>query len=109
MLGTYHAGERVATHRLLPSCVANSCSTDPAHMPEAFLEHEWDDVRIKRWALEIGPDCAAVIHRMFDRAKIKEQAYNPALSVPSLSKKYGRERLEAACAHAPAAPGVAAL
>lgn len=71
MLGTYHAGERVATHRLLPSCVANSCSTDPAHMPEAFLEHEWDDVRIKRWALEIGPDCAAVIHRMFDRAKIK--------------------------------------
>ena len=100
MLGTYHAGERVATHRLLPSCVANSCSTDPAHMPEAFLEHEWDDVRIKRWALERGPDCAAVIHRMFDRAKIKEQAYNPALSVPSLSKKYGRERLEAACAHA---------
>ena len=61
MLGTYHAGERVATHRLLPSCVANSCSTDPAHMPEAFLEHEWDDVRIKRWALEIGPDCAVTI------------------------------------------------
>ena len=108
MLGTYHAGERVATHRLLPSCVANSCSTDPAHMPEAFLEHEWDDVRIKRWALEIGPDCAAVIHRMFDRAKIKEQACNPALSVPPFQEV--RPRAAGGCVRAcPAAPGVAAL
>lgn len=32
--------------------------------------------------------------------KVKEQAYNPALSVLNLSKKYGEERLEAACAHA---------
>ena len=31
---------------------------------------------------------------------MKEQAYNPALSVLNLSKKYGDERLEAACAHA---------
>ena len=32
--------------------------------------------------------------------KIKEQAYNPALSALNLSRKYGDERLEAACAHA---------
>lgn len=32
--------------------------------------------------------------------KIKEQAYSPALSVLNLSKRYGRERLEAACSHA---------
>ena len=38
--------------------------------------------------------------RIFDRAKIKEQAYNPALSVLNLSKKYGENRLEAACGHA---------
>lgn len=37
--------------------------------------------------------------QVFDRAKVKEQAYNPSLSVLNLSKKYGG-RLEAACAHA---------
>ena len=32
--------------------------------------------------------------------KVREQAYNPALSVPRLSEKYGDERLEAAREHA---------
>ena len=99
-LSIYHAGERIATHRLLPPYVRNSYSTDPAHMPEAFAKPEWDDARIRGWAKRVGPSCAAVVERMFGRAKVKEQAYNPALSVLSLSKKYGDERLEAACAHA---------
>ena len=99
-IGIYHAGERIATHRLLPPYVRNSYSTDPAHMPDEFLRPEWDDARIKRWAADIGPDTAAVIDRIFDRVKLKEQAYNPALSVLNLSKKYGRDRLEAACSHA---------
>lgn len=38
--------------------------------------------------------------RQTPTAKVKEQAYNPSLSVLNLSKKYGEERLEAACAHA---------
>ncbi len=99
-LSIYHAGERIATHRLLPSYVKNGYSTDEAHMPEAFLRPEWDDARIRGWAKKIGPSCAAVVDRIFARAKVKEQAYNPSLSVLNLSKKYGEERLEAACAHA---------
>jgi hypothetical protein len=75
-------------------------STDESHMPEAFLKPEWDDVRIKGWAKRIGPNCAAVVERIFDRATVKEQAYNPSLSVLRLSRKYGDDRLEAACAHA---------
>ena len=46
-LSIYHAGERIATHRLLPSYVKNGYSTDEAHMPEAFLRPEWDDARIR--------------------------------------------------------------
>ena len=99
-LSIYHAGERIATHRLFPAYVGNAYSTDPAHMPEAFLKPEWDDARIRGWAKKIGPNCAAVVDRIFGRVKVKEQAYNPALSVLNLSKKYGEERLEAACAHA---------
>ena len=69
-------------------------------MPDAFLKPQWDDARIRGWAKRIGPNCAAVVDRIFDRAKAKEQAYNPALSVLNLSKKYGEQRLEAACEHA---------
>jgi len=99
-LSIYHAGERIATHRLLPLYVKNGYSTDESHMPEAFLKPEWDDARIKGWAGKVGPNCAAVVDRIFDRVKIKEQAYNPSLSVLRLSRKYGDDRLEAACAHA---------
>lgn len=99
-LGIYHAGERIATHKLLPAGAKNAYSTDESHMPEAFLKPEWDDARIRGWARKVGPSCAAVVDRIFDRAKVKEQAYNPALSVLKLSKRYGDGRLEAACAHA---------
>lgn len=99
-IGIYHAGERIATHKLLPPYSRNAYSTDPAHMPESFARPEWDDVRIRRWAKSVGPNCDAVVGRIFDRVKLKEQAYNPALSVLNLSEKYGAERLEAACAHA---------
>ena len=78
----------------------NAYSTDDGHMPEAFLKPEWDDARIRGWARRIGPSCTEVVERIFARAKVKEQAYNPALSVLRLSKKYGDGRLEAACAHA---------
>ena len=78
----------------------NGYSTDESHMPEAFLKPEWDDVRIKGWAKKVGPSCSAVVERIFDRAKVKEQAYNPSLSILRLSGKYGDDRLEAACAHA---------
>lgn len=69
-------------------------------MPEAFARPEWDDARIRGWARKVGPSCAEVVDRIFARVKVKEQAYNPALSVLRLSKKYGDERLEAACTHA---------
>ena len=96
----YHAGERIATHRLLPSYMRNSYSTDKTHMPEAFVKPEWDDVRLKGWAKKIGPNCTVAVERIFSRVKVKEQAYNPVLSVLNLSKRYGEDRLEAACAHA---------
>lgn len=41
-----------------------------------------------------------MVERIFAGAKVKEQAYNPALSVLNLSKRYGEERLESACGHA---------
>ena len=95
----HHAGERIATHPPSPY-VGNAYSTDASHMPDAFVRPEWDDARTRGRARGIGPSCAGVVERIFARVKVREQAHDPALSVPGPSEKYGDERLEAACAHA---------
>ena len=66
-------------------------------MPPQFLRPEWDDHRIREWADRIGHSTREVIDRIFSSYKIKEQGYNPSLSVLRLSKKYSQSRLENAC------------
>ena len=93
-------GERVATHPRFRPYERWLYRTDPSHMPPEFAHADWDDVRILRWAREIGPDTFAVVSRIFADVAIKEQGYNPALAVLNLSKRYGEEALEAACGFA---------
>lgn len=69
-------------------------------MPPEFVRPQWDDERMRKWAKAIGKNTIAVIERVFADAQIKEQAYNPVLSILNLSKTYGEDRLEAACAYA---------
>lgn len=66
-------------------------------MPDKFNNQEWDDIRIKKWADSIGTSTRKVIDKIFDSCQIKEQGYNPALSVLRLSKTYSQDRLENAC------------
>lgn len=66
-------------------------------MPDKFQQPEWDDIRIKKWAYSIGNYTGEVIDRIFVSVKIKEQGYNPSLSVLRLSKTYSEDRLETAC------------
>lgn len=96
----YCSGERVATHPRLPEGTRYAYSTDPSHMPPEFARPAWDESRMRRWARSIGPDCEAVVGRVFADAQIKEQAYNPAMAILNLSKAYGAEALEGACSYA---------
>lgn len=100
MVEAYLGAKRVASHPRLPSFVQYRYQTDPSHMPPEFCKSEWDDGRILRWAREIGPNTLAVVQRMFDSAQIKEQAYNPALAVLNLTKRYAERDLEEACEYA---------
>ena len=98
LLEIYHQNERIATHRRFPDYMANSWSTHTEDMPDHFQRMEWDDQRIRSWAVSIGASTAEVIDRIFSVVQIKEQAYNSCLSVLRLSKAYSKERLEIACA-----------
>lgn len=96
-LEIYVKGERVATHTKFPEYVTNRYSTHKEDMPDQFQQPAWDDERIMRWAHSIGPGATEVINLIFAAVKIKEQGYNPSLSVLRLSKTYSEARLEAAC------------
>ena len=100
MVEVYSGAERVASHPRFPSFVQYRYSTDKSHMPPQFVKPEWDDKRILRWAKEIGPATHAVVARIFDEAHVKEQAYNPALAVLNLTKRYAERDLEDACEYA---------
>ena len=99
-LEIYYQHERIATHVRFTDYAVNRYSTHPEDMPDRFQKSEWDENRIRRWADSIGKYTAEVIDRIFGSVQIKEQAYNPCLSVLNLSKSYTPERLESACSMA---------
>ena len=96
-LEIYYRGKRISTHDKLPDYISNKYSTHDEDMPDKFQQPEWDDIRIKKWAYSIGNYTREVIDRIFVSVKIKEQGYNPSLSVLRLSKTYSEDRLETAC------------
>lgn len=76
-------------------------TTNPEHMPSAHRAHaEWTPSRILAWAEKTGPAtrelCAAILA---DRPH-PEQGFRSCLGILRLGKRYGEERLEAACARA---------
>jgi hypothetical protein len=93
----YIRGKRVSTHVKYPDYFQNRYSTHPEDMPEKFQKPEWTDTRIINWADSIGKSTGEVIRRIFAGVPIKEQGYNPSLSVLNLGKRYANSRLEFAC------------
>ena len=91
-------GCRVATHNKFPEYVVYKYSTHKEDMPDEFQKPEWNDERILNWAAKIGPNCSEAVRRIFASVEIKEQGYNPSLSLLRLSKQYSESRLESACA-----------
>ena len=87
----------IASHAKFPDYVTNQYSTHPEDMPDHFNQPEMDKERICSWASSIGPNTLEVIERVFRSVQIKEQGYNPALSILKLSRNYSNERFEYAC------------
>ena len=96
----YHASQRISTHHRIPKGRKNQYSTHPEDMPDKFRVTPWDDVRMKKWAANIGEYTAIAVNRIFEGVGIKEQGYNSALALLKLSNKYSETRLEAACEYA---------
>jgi transposase len=76
-------------------------TTKPEHMPKAHQQHlEWTPSRFIRWAGEIGEQTQKLVELILVERPHPEQGYRSCLGILRLSKRYGPQRLEAACRRA---------
>jgi hypothetical protein len=61
---------------------------------------EWSPQRFLSWAGDIGDETRDVVNHILQEKRHKEQSYRRILALLSNAKKYGRERLNKACARA---------
>lgn len=81
--------------------------TDPAHMPAAHRAHaEWTPERLVSWAGTISASTAALVEALLEARPHPEHAYRATLGIIGLARKYGNDRVGAACARALAAGAV---
>jgi transposase len=92
----FHHGKRVASHAR--SHQNHSHTTVSEHMPQSHREYaEWTPVRLAQWAGESGEATKAVVEKIMGRYSHPQQGFRPCLGIMRLGKKYGKDRLEAAC------------
>ena len=95
----FFKNRRVASHRRLNT--RGRHTTLAEHMPPAHRKYlEWTPERIVRWAETIGPQTAQLVQALLASRKHPQQAYRSCLGVLRLGKRYGEDRLEAACRRA---------
>jgi transposase len=95
VISLYFKGNRVATH--VRSFKKWDKTTLPDHMPSHHRAYaEWTPERIKSWVGTIGPGAVKLVEKMMGEKAHPEQAYQSAMGIISLSKKYGSERVEKA-------------
>ncbi|MDD3428360.1 MAG: IS21 family transposase, partial [Caldisericia bacterium] len=92
----FNKGKRIASH--LRSNIPYGYTTDPNHRPKSHKEYlEWTPQKIADWAKLIGTSTALMIEKIFEERLHPEQGIRSCLGIISLSKRYPKERVEAAC------------
>ncbi len=91
-----HGRTRVASHRRSP--VKGGFTTQAEHMPSAHRAHaEWTPSRILTWAEKVGGATRTLCEAILADRPHPEQGFRSCLGILRLGKRYGDERLEAAC------------
>jgi transposase len=94
----YHKGHRVASH---PRRFDHQPATLAEHMPSSHRAHaEWTPSRLIHWAEKCGPATGRVVAGILESRPHPEQGYRACLGLMRLGRRYGDERLDAACERA---------
>lgn len=91
--------ERVALHprRQTGSRYVTNTSHMPPHHRHQQEVNQFDGARYRSWARNIGQQTYVTIDYLLRYQVIEEQAYRSCMGILQCAKKYGNERLEAAC------------
>lgn len=90
--------QRIAAHAR--SFVPGQSTTRPEHRPQKHQDLEWTTARIADKGREIGASTVAVLSRIMRGKAHPGIGYRSCLDIVRLAKRYGNERLEAACLRA---------
>jgi len=94
----YCKGRRIASHRRRYD---HQPSTLTEHMPSAHRAHaEWTPSRLIHWAEKTGPATGRIVAGILNSRPHPEQGYRACLGLMRLGRRYGADRLEAACERA---------
>jgi len=95
----FHRGKRVASHRR--SLRPHRPTTVPEHMPSSHRRYrDWTHERICREAKAVGRDTAVLVDVILRSRPHPEQGFRSCIGILRLIKRYGAERVDAACARA---------
>jgi transposase len=95
----FHNRNRVWAHRR--SSVRGGFTTVADHMPSAHrAQAEWTPTRILAWAEKLGPATRQLADEILRERPHPEQGFRSCLGILRLAKRYGDDRVEAACRRA---------
>ncbi len=95
----FHGGKRVASHQR--SLHPHRPSTIADHMPSAHRRYrDWTHERIRLEAASVGPDTAVLVDVILRSRPHPEQGFRSCIGILGLVKRFGAERVDAACARA---------
>ena len=96
--------KRVASH--IRSYVKGRFTTVPEHMPKPHQDYaEWSPERLIKWASETGKSTSDLVAAILSKKIHPQQGFRSCLGIITLSKSFGKERVEAACKRALAIGG----
>jgi len=95
----FKSGRRVASH--VRGYDRRRYITDPAHMPASHRAHaEWTPSKLVSWGRSISEETGTFVEQLLESRPHPEHAYRACLGLKSLGRKFGEDRLGAACARA---------
>jgi transposase len=101
----FHRSKRVASH--VREYGLRRFITKPEHMPAAHRAHlEWTPSGLVAWGRSVGPAVAELVETILNTRPHPEHGYRACLGLKRLVKRYGPERMTAACARALATGGI---
>lgn len=99
VVAIYYDNLRIVQHRR--DRAPNGYTTLPEHMPDHHRWYaEWSPERFQGWAATMGSETSELIAKVLAAASYPPQAFRSCLGILNLAKRYGSQRLNAACAKA---------